>query len=232
MFENRNMRQKGIVPQEELDRTHIMIVGVGAGGRDLALSAAILGVSQITIIDPQNVEEINLASQGYLEEDIGKPKVEATASLMSKLNSEIKINPIQARFNYSHKKMLNGKQNIVCSSVDSIKDRKFIYNIVKNNTDLWIDGRMSAEVIQVYSAYDKNTMEFYDTTLFDQSEAYVGSCTGRSTNFVVKASTGIKVEMITQWMRDICPPPKVEFNLFSMEFFVMYSEDLVTNERQ
>jgi len=223
------MRQKGIIPQEELDCTHMMIIGVGAGGRDLALSAAILGVSKITIIDPQYVEEVNLASQGYLEEDIGKSKVEATSALMRKLNSGIQITAIRERFNYSHKKLLNSKQNIVCSSVDSIKDRKFIYNIIKNYADLWIDGRMSAEVIQVYSVYDDVTKDFYPTTLFDQSEAYVGPCTGRSTNFVVKASTGIKLEMITQWMRDIEPPARVEFNLFSMEFFVKYNEDIVRN---
>jgi len=222
MFENRDLRQRGIVPNERLD-THATIIGVGAGGRDLALSLAILGIKEITLIDPQKVEEINLASQGYREKDIGEYKVNATADLMKQLNSEIKINTIPTRFNRS---CVSNLGRIVFSSVDSIDTRKHIYGIVKDLVYVFIDGRASAETIQVFCVYNEKTRAAYKDSFFAASEAYRDSCTGRSTNFIMKASTAIKIEMLTQYFRDIDPPYKVEFNLFSMELSPTFIENL------
>ena len=58
---------------------------VGAIGRQVALQVAAMGVPWLQLIDFDLVEPSNLASQGYLEEDLTKPKVEATGELLRRL---------------------------------------------------------------------------------------------------------------------------------------------------
>ena len=87
----RYMRQKDIVPVERLANCKATVIGIGAIGRQIALQLTAMGIPWLQLVDFDNVDASNLASQGYLEADFEKPKVEATALLCKQINSSIEI---------------------------------------------------------------------------------------------------------------------------------------------
>jgi molybdopterin/thiamine biosynthesis adenylyltransferase len=59
----------------------VRVNGEWAIGQQVALQLAAVGVPTLNLIYPQEVEVVNLAPQGMLEEGLGRPKVQATAEL-------------------------------------------------------------------------------------------------------------------------------------------------------
>ena len=76
-IEERYLRNASIIDQEAINRQPVAIVGVGAIGSHLAEMLAKLGVRNFTLIDPDEVDEINLSTQGFAENQVGQLKVEA-----------------------------------------------------------------------------------------------------------------------------------------------------------
>lgn len=83
---DRDLRQRDLIPPEALSKTNCTVIGVGAIGRQVALQLAAIGVPRLQLIDFDTVEEVNLASQGYLQDDLGRPKVQATADLCQQIH--------------------------------------------------------------------------------------------------------------------------------------------------
>src|SRR4051812_2050179 len=77
---DRAVRQRDLVPPAALAAYHVLVVGVGAVGRQVALQLAALGADAMTIVDDDTVAVENLAVQGYSPAEIGLPKVEAVAT--------------------------------------------------------------------------------------------------------------------------------------------------------
>ena len=98
--DERYSRQKDIVPPERIAACKATVIGVGAIGRQVALQLTAMGIPRLQLVDHDRVETSNLASQGYLESDLGRPKVEATADLCRQINSDIDIR-IAGRFDAS-----------------------------------------------------------------------------------------------------------------------------------
>ena len=69
------------------------------------------------------MEAVNLACQGYLEEDLKNLKVEATGAQCKRLNSELTLELEPTRFRRS---MDLG--NVLFCCVDSIDTRRLIWN--------------------------------------------------------------------------------------------------------
>ena len=67
---DRNLRQRDIVPPDRLARCQATVIGVGAIGRQVAIQLTAMGIPSLQLIDPDRVEPVNLACQGYLEGDL------------------------------------------------------------------------------------------------------------------------------------------------------------------
>ena len=174
MSTERYSRQKDIVPMERIESCKATVIGVGAIGRQVALQLAAIGIPWLELIDFDTVEESNIASQGYLQSDLGKAKVEATGQLCRQINPDLKLHISLERFKRSMK-----VGNVVFCCVDSIQTRKLIWDTVKDRCGFFADGRMTAEVLRVLTASDDKSREHYPTTLFSEEEAFAGSCTAR-----------------------------------------------------
>jgi len=85
--DERYSRQRDIVPPERIASCKATIIGVGAIGRQVALQLAAIGISWMQLVDHDTVEISNLASQGYLEGDMGQLKVNATLELCRRIPS-------------------------------------------------------------------------------------------------------------------------------------------------
>src|SRR5438270_8243084 len=103
---DRDLRQRELVPSQQLASCHALVIGVGAVGRQVALQLAAIGAAELTLIDHDQVDVVNLAPQGYLPQDIGEPKVAATSSWCRLLNPELVIHAHHERFRRSSPRSL------------------------------------------------------------------------------------------------------------------------------
>ena len=210
--DDRYSRQRDLVPAERLAGCRPTVIGVGAIGRQVALQLAAMGVPSLQLIDHDAVEPSNLASQGYLEADLGRLKVEATAEMCCRINSELAVEVVASRFRRS---MEVG--NAVFCCVDSIESRRFIWQAVQERVDFFCDGRMSAEVLRVLTAWDAPSREHYPTTLFAPEEAYRGRCTSPGAAYCGALAAGLMLSQFAKWLRRLPVEPDLTLNLLASE---------------
>ena len=74
------------------------VIGVGAIGRQVALQLAAIGVRRLQLVDFDRVEQTNITTQGYLADDIGQPKVAATAEAIARLDPDVEVDAIDDRY--------------------------------------------------------------------------------------------------------------------------------------
>ena len=208
-------RQQDIVPPDRLDACKATVVGVGAVGRQVALQLTAMGVSQLQLIDYDEVEISNLASQGYLQGDLGKLKIETTADLCKQINSDLEVQKINERFRRS----LDIGNALFCA-VDKIQTRRLIWDAVKDKVNFFIDGRMSAEVLRVITVCDEKSSLYYPQTLFAPAEAHAGPCTAKSTIYCANIAAGFMLAQFTKYLRLLPIDPDVQVNLLASEIHV------------
>ncbi|MBC8470369.1 MAG: ThiF family adenylyltransferase [Planctomycetes bacterium] len=211
----RYSRQQDIVPPDRLAACKATVIGVGAIGRQVALQLMAMGIPWLQLIDFDTVEISNLASQGYLQDDLGKPKVEATANLCQQINDDLEIHKVNDRFRRS---MEIG--NVLFCAVDAIETRRLIWNATKDSMSFFVDGRMSAEVLRVLSACDIASCEHYPTTLFASGEAYAGPCTAKTTIYCANIAAGFMVAQFTKYLRHLPVDADIQLNLLATELNV------------
>ena len=219
VFQDRDLRQRDIIPPDALARCEATVIGVGAIGRQVALQLAALGVPRLQLIDHDTVEPVNLAAQGYLERDVGRSKVDATGELCKALNSQLDVKAHHERFRRS---LPTG--NIVFCCVDSIETRRHIWNAVGQTCEFFCDGRMAAEALRVLTAFDADSRVYYPTTLFSPGEAHRGACTARSTIYCANVAAGLMVAQFAKFLRHLPIDSDIQFNLLTTEVEVpLYS---------
>ena len=214
-IDERYSRQKDIVPPDRLAACKATVIGVGAIGRQVALQLAAMGVPWLQLIDFDLVETSNLASQGYLEEDLGRPKVEATGELCRRINHGLELHQANERFRRS----MDIGTAIFCA-VDKIEIRRMIWDAVKDKASFFTDGRMSAEILRVLTACDAASREHYPTTLFAAGEAYAGSCTAKSTIYTANIAAGLALGQFTRHLRGLPIDQDVSINILTSELTV------------
>ena len=213
--DERYSRQRDIVPAERIAQCKATVIGIGAIGRQVALQLSAIGVPWLQLIDHDRVEWSNLASQGYLEADMGKLKVNATLDLCWRINANSQIHAVPERFRRS---MEVG--NVVFCCVDSIQVRQLIWGAVADKVLFFCDGRMSAEVLRILTACDSNSRYRYPKTLFPAEEAYTGSCTAKTTIYCANIAAGLMLAQFTKYLRQLPTDSDIQFNLLASELSV------------
>ncbi|MCP4612976.1 MAG: ThiF family adenylyltransferase [Planctomycetes bacterium] len=211
----RYSRQRDIVPPERIADCKATVIGVGAIGRQVALQLSAMGIPWLQLVDHDKIEWSNLASQGYLEGDMGKLKVNATLELCWRINAATQIQAVPERFRRS---MEIG--NIVFCCVDRIDVRRLIWDAVKDKVNLFCDGRMSAEVLRVLTACNSESRKHYPTTLFNSDEAFVGPCTAKTTIYCANIAAGFMLAQFTKYLRLLPVDPDIQVNLLASEINV------------
>ena len=213
--DERYSRQRDIVPPERIMTCRATVVGVGAIGRQVALQLAAMGIPWLQLVDFDVVETSNLASQGYLEDDLGKLKVDATAMQCKRINSHIEVVSVPQRFRRS----LEIGNTVFCC-VDKIDVRRLIWQAVKDQVGFYVDGRMSAEVLRVLTACDAGSRTHYPATLFRTEEAFVGPCTAKTTIYCANIAAGMMIAQFTKYLRHLPTEPDIQLNLLASELNV------------
>jgi sulfur carrier protein ThiS adenylyltransferase len=193
----------------------VSIIGVGAVGRQVALQLAAIGAGRIELIDFDHVGVENLAVQGFLEEDLGEPKVQATGRLCRRINSDIEIVERLDRFRSRH-----WPGDVVFNCVDSIETRARIWRALRQRVSLLVDTRMAAEVVRVLTVSDEASARHYGTTLFAGSEAYRGACTARSTLYCAQLAASLAVAQLGKFLRQLPMEADMSLNILTAELSV------------
>jgi sulfur carrier protein ThiS adenylyltransferase len=212
---DRDLRQRDIVPPDRLAACKATVVGVGAVGRQIALQLAAMGIPWLQLVDFDTVEPVNLACQGFLESDLGRPKVQATADMAQEINHQLEVHTLNERFRRSAQ-----IGNVLFCGVDKIETRQLLWEAVKDKVAFFADGRMSAETVRVLVAADPASRKHYPTTLFTAGEAFAGACTAKSTIFTANIAAGLMLEQFARYLRGMPVDPDLQLNLLSSELTV------------
>lgn len=181
---SRFSRQLDLVPPEKLAQERILLVGAGAVGRNLGHTLAALGAKSIRVVDFDSVEDVNIATQGYSKNDLGKKKSEVLSEFMKGLDYE---GDADFQFDvemWSPKKYREYQPTTVFSCVDSMQARRSIYEFCKkvSSVQLFVDTRMLGNNIRLLT-YTRANLPDYENSLFNDDEAEPGRCTRRSTMY-------------------------------------------------
>lgn len=206
-------RQHDLINQKDLSEKKILVVGVGAVGRQVALSLAAMGAKNVTICDMDVVDLSNIATQAYPSSDVGEKKVVSLFKYMKGLDHEkdalFKIDDEQ----WNPKKYRDNPPDIIFSCVDMMNVRRALFLFAKSHgVDLFIDGRMLAEMGHVF-CYRSNNIDEYEKTLFSDEKAIPGRCTARSTLYMANILANLMIGKMALALRGFTPTPKYTFNL-------------------
>jgi sulfur carrier protein ThiS adenylyltransferase len=212
---DRFQRQASLVPRERLVGIGVSIIGVGAIGRQVALQLAALGVTRLQLVDFDKVELTNVTTQGYLREDVGRAKVDATASAVWQIDPQVEILAFEDRY----RPQLETGDAVFCC-VDSIEARAAIWRTAGRRAGFWCDGRMLGEVMRILTVAEQQGRDYYPTTLFAPSEAQAGSCTSRGIIFTACIAAGLMTHQFSRWLRGLPVDLDVTLNLLAGELSV------------
>ena len=204
-------RQQELLNADQLASENILIVGVGAIGRQVALTLSAMGAKNITVCDMDLVDESNVATQGYSPRDIGKKKVAALQeSVLSHFG--LPITPKESPWNPAEFRQSN--HTILFSCVDRMDVRRSLWIHAKRTPSIkyFLDGRMLAEMGHVF-CYDRTSIEQYGETLFNDDEAIQGRCTRRGTLYMASILSNMMVGRRALALRGVAAKNKYTFNL-------------------
>lgn len=203
-----------------------MVVGVGAIGRQVALQLAAMGLPRLTLVDFDLVEPVNLGPQGWLEADLGQPKVNAAADLCQQINPKLETREIAEKFRRSRVEEYCAwperadARCVVFACVDSMEARSLVWKATWDRTNLLVDGRMAGENMRVLVVHNMESFDHYGTTLFTDEEAHQGACTARSTIYTSTIVAGLMVQQMAMWLRGQPPVTDQSLSLRTSELTV------------
>lgn len=224
--DHRNSRQSGLIAAEALERCCVVLIGTGAGGRQAALALASIGVSTLLLYDPDHIEVVNLGPQGWDQADVGRHKVDALADECRRKNDRLDVYPFPKRF--TPRSMSDWPINrpvAVFMGVDSIEQRRRIWEAIRSRADFVADGRMNGEVIRILASDAPLRDHVYSRSLFEPGEAFTGSCTTRSTFYSAAIAANLTVGQFVRWLRGQRVVRDQFFDLRTPDHFVTVGPD-------
>jgi len=215
--DERHLRSASLIDQQRINRCPIALAGAGAIGSHLAEMLAKLGVMHITLIDPDEVDTINLGGQGFYEDEVGVPKVEAVKARLLAIDHAIRAETIPSL--YEARQIAPGSAVFAC--VDSIKTRRLIFrDFCQHDWPVLFDGRMAAESLRVLCVErTEESMSRYQASLFPSHQSYRESCTARATIYCAAMAAAILTALFKQWAMGQQPEPHLHFDLLGMDCY-------------
>lgn len=123
----------------------VTLIGLGNIGSALARQLARMTdlVGALVLVDHDVYDESNLSGQQITPEDIGKPKVVATAERLRQVNPDLRLTPLPHRAETAPLGAL--RSDVIIACVDSRRSRSFINEIATRLGRPWIDTGIAPE---------------------------------------------------------------------------------------
>lgn len=217
----RYTRQEGIVSQDLIKSYRPLVIGTGAVGSNVARQLAHMG-SDMSLVDFDEVDEVNLCCQGFLESDVGKYKVDAVQGIVSQINGSVNAHQHKDAFNINHK---YAGEEVIFSCADSMKVRETAFRHFTRTKkfrflgDSRIRGGDTIRIVICRADMPESTAT-YKGSLFAEEEAQRGSCTTKTTIYGAFVASALLISEYVKFLNGR-PTECTDFmvNLASLEMF-------------
>lgn len=182
-------RFSGAIWYDKIKEQDVTVVGVGGIGSWTSLLISRLGVKSLTLYDDDTVELGNISGQFYSSNDVDRFKVDAIQAAINRYSVYYNATSINQKFESN-----SMVSPVVISCLDSMSARRTVFNAwrcaVNNSEDkskfLFIDGRLSAETLQVFAVPgdDDSAIKRYKESIFPDYEADTEVCSYKQTSFM------------------------------------------------
>lgn len=201
----------------------VVVGGAGGIGTWLSLLLTRAGFDPV-VYDFDTVEEHNMGGQLFCDEDIGKTKVESLGNLIKKYTGT-SIVSFTKKFDES-----GMAHDYMFSAFDNMKARKDMFNVwkkfaIKRTSEdpsvkpIFIDGRLSAENMQIFCVTMDN-MEEYEKHLFDDSEVLDAPCTMKQTSHSAAMIASHMTAFFTNHITNVVEKDTVRNIPFLWEYYI------------
>lgn len=119
--------QVGVVGQQRIRASRILLIGAGGLGAPAALYLAAAGVGTIGIIDDDDVDVSNLQRQViHATAAVGRPKVDSAAEAIRALNPDVEVVAHRTRLTADNARDLLGGWDVVIDGTDNFPTRYLV----------------------------------------------------------------------------------------------------------
>lgn len=143
----RSSRQGEIV--KSLSGYSALVIGVGSIGSNAVHMLVSTGVEDVTIVDPDKVEEVNIWPAFFSEEDIDAEKTTALSEWALKWHS-LQLDSFKGRIeNFESER----QYDLVIIGTDDMESRRRAWSMasaLSHRNGFWMDGRMGAHLADMY----------------------------------------------------------------------------------
>lgn len=199
-MDTRYLRFSGLSWATEVQEKEITIIGLGGIGSNVALPLARLNPKKLFLIDPDVVEEVNLAGQAFFNNHVGMNKVDAVAEVLYSWAGYKKIVAIPTL-------LTKGTDfgEITITGFDNMNARKIAFTNFMNSpaAKLLVDARMSVDTIQIFTLLKEDTefLDIYrDKWLFSDTAAQTVPCSMKQTSYTGSILGGLVVNIIINYI--------------------------------
>lgn len=201
-------RFSGAIWYEAIQKKVITLAGLGGIGSYVAFLLARMNPTSIFIYDDDVVESANMSGQLYSLADVDSFKVDAMANMVSSYANYNSIFAIREKFTTNSE-----ASDIMICGFDNMMARNIFFHNWKTHVEnkefsdrkncLFIDGRLSAEYLQVYALRgddDCSITKYANTALFSDSEADETVCSYKQTTYMANMIGSIIVNIFTNFV--------------------------------
>lgn len=212
----RYKNSQGILDPYKYWDTPILVVGAGWIWSTVVVNLAKMWMKNITVVDFDTVEDHNLQSQFYRQQDIGKLKVDALKEIVIE-QAGIEINTINAEFSPE----MTTWMQIVLPLVDNNDIRKEIIDASVDVPHI-IDARMWWTFFEIYNMHYAERSDYYADFWYPQSEVTATVCSEKSSCFNCFASAAVVCSVIRARLIDYNPPVRITIDLSQYIFDIWF----------
>ena len=127
--------------QEKLRSARVLVIGAGALGNEILKNLALLGFSNIVIVDLDRIDESNLSrSVLYRSSDVGRAKADAAAEGVRNIFPDANVHALNADVVHGVGLGLFGWADLVIAGLDNREARLWINRACWKMGKPWIDG--------------------------------------------------------------------------------------------
>src|SRR5437016_571319 len=124
-----------------VQKCRLLVIGAGALGNEILKNAALLGFTQVVVVDLDCIEESNLSRAVlYRSDDVGKFKADAAASAYKSLAPDATVHSLVANVVHGCGLGLFEWSDMIVAGLDNREARLWINRSAWKMNRPWVDG--------------------------------------------------------------------------------------------